>query len=128
MTRRFGPALALFALLLQISQPLLAALRPLPMPVMPMAAMQMPAMSGPVHSHRTDRMPDQAVRPGAAHAAHGCCCHGGWNCGSACAAMALCTAPQVLALAHRSPAWWPPGTTRPAAAHPLELLRPPIAS
>jgi len=130
MWRIWGHRLALFAVLLQAAQPLLAA----PPPAMPMTASSASSMTAPMAMPASTRPAPCADDAGSAAApsmrlhGHGCCCHGGWSCSGPCGAAALTAVLPTLRLRGDAPHWLPSTPARAAAAHPLELLRPPIAA
>lgn len=131
MKRRWGSLLAVFGVLVQASQPLLAATRTAGSMYAPSAMvmhMRVPAASAalPCADHAADDV-SQLPKSTPAHG-HGCCCHGTWSCGGPCGAAALLAAPAALALSHAAPLWLRPRSARSGAPHPLELLRPPIAT
>lgn len=132
MKLRFATGLALLTVLLQTAQPLLAAVAPA------RAKTQMTAMAQPCDgaaaaytaahaatSHATQ--PTPMPMPTGSHNM-GCCCHGPWSCGGPCGMLALGPRPVMPALPTLSHRWTTPVRPRLAAAHPLELLRPPTDS
>ncbi|MGH8505492.1 MAG: hypothetical protein ACRETM_05955 [Stenotrophobium sp.] len=124
MIRRYGIYAALFAVLLQVFTPALAALSPAKPMQMDMAMMSMhePCAhddgAGAAAMHMT-------TTP---HGDHGCCCHGLWSCGGPCGAAAIIATAPALPLLTPSIIWNAVTSPSVPARSPSHLLRPPIAA
>ena len=122
--------MALFAILLQTAQPLMAAMAPAS------AMMQTAAMTQLCDGAATAYTASNTASHYTTHSAPmrtgshnmGGCCHGPWSCGGPCGMLALGPRPVIPALPPLAHRWLTTARPRLAVAHPLELLRPPTDS